>query len=161
MMEKGQMFSLDLLLSLVLVFLAVGLLFRGMEFAAYSGADERGFADIKRVAETTGNMVVGFPGINCLLENTNIRLVNCVDGVSLGTLTLATAREELAIPDEYDFSISEPINGFSIGGDPGEKDFFEVKRSVIVHAGPVSKTEFNSTFRTSIPVEVSIRVWRA
>ncbi len=66
-MQKGQIFSLDFLISLVAVMAAIGLMIQAIEVNAYYQKEERQFNELKTVAETAGDMLVGNPEIVCEL----------------------------------------------------------------------------------------------
>jgi len=156
-MKKGQVFSLDFLLSLALVLLAIGLVIRGIELAKYDQKDEEIYSELRAIAENTGNLLTGNPEINCTVRQLEVSIMNCADTAKINS---SNARAKLGIPTEFGFSVinlsATPISA----GTQGEKDFAEVKRKVLLHNGDITKQEYNTTFRQQAPAEVSIRVWR-
>jgi len=158
-MERGQVFTLDFLISLIAATLAVGLLIQAVELRTYSQKESRLRNDLERVAENAGNMLVASNGITCELQSTydGARIDymnNCIDTTKISA---ANAGGLLGIPPGYDFNVSGAIE---IGGPaPGETDFAEEARTVAVSSGAVTKDVFEQHSFT--PVQVKIRVWRA
>jgi len=66
-MKKGQMFSLDFLISLIAITAAVGLLIQTVEINTYNLKEESQFNEIKAIAETAGNLLVSNPDVICML----------------------------------------------------------------------------------------------
>jgi len=167
-MQRGQFFSLDFLISLILLFLAIGILFRASELSLYDQKDERLFAELKNVSENAGNMLVANPNINCLLEKIEIKLMNCIDTFTTSTFTADQSREALGIEQKYGFEII----GIAMQGEgtlDEKKDFTETTRLVLVHDEAIltkgDYTDPGSDFRTQsdalspLGTEVTIRVW--
>jgi len=158
-MKRGQAFAMDFLLALILVFLSIGLLLRGIELASYDYKEEQLYAELKAVAENAGNMLVAFPEINCRIKQTDVRIMNCIDTNS-PMLSLADPRQAFGIPEEYDFNVSNLLQSEVVIGSKQTKDFVEVKRRVLVNNGEITKEAYNTSFRKLQPKEVSIQVWR-
>ncbi len=153
---KGQVFSLDFLLSLALVFLATGLLLRAAELSSYDKKDEQTFSEMTSVAENAAILLAANPRINCMVDTIDEKLVNCID---LALLTNANARNNLGIPTGYGFRVSG-LSSQIASGNQENKDFIEAKRTVLLHNGVITKSEYNTTFRNTPLSVVTIRVWQ-
>ncbi len=158
-MERGQIFSLDFLISLVAATAAIGLLVQAVEVQAYSQKEEGLFNDLRRVAENAANLLIASNETTCLVAETNEHLVNCIDSSKF--FSARKARILLGIPETYGFSLSGATISWS-DGTPDSKDFYEVKRIVVVNSGGISKAEFDSGDFDSgpNPVEITLRAWR-
>ena len=160
-MEKGQIFSLDFLISLVAVILAIGLIIQFSELNVYNKKDNQLFDETKRVAETAGNLLVGNPDIACKLKtaagSTISNLSNCV-------VVSAISKNSLGIPSGYSCKIS----GITVGDCPASsvpsgENFYSVSRKVVL-GGTVSKKDFDNCINTptcALPErDVVITVWK-
>ena len=67
MNSRGQLFSLDLVIALALIILAVGLLYRNAELFQYANKDSAIQAELYRVGLNASNQLVGNPFLNCAL----------------------------------------------------------------------------------------------
>lgn len=185
-MEKGAIFSLDFLLSVVLVMLAVGLVMKTLELTTYSQKEEILNQELKKVAENTGNVFVSDPSINCNVTELSIKLMNCIDTTVLPSIT--NWRKEVGLPDDFDAAIVglgppasvppiliggagmtilyDPITGEIVGQDPEPDNFEEVKRAIVTRSvvpNTIAKGEYNNKTllaTNSIERVVTIRVWR-
>jgi len=117
-MGKGQIFSLDLLISLVAVTVAVGLILQTIEVNTYYQKADRPAKELKAVAETTASLLMASNETTCL-DSTGEHIMNCID---------ETADFSAIFPKDYDYEIK--INGTTISesGDVKEKDFYEIQR---------------------------------
>jgi len=139
-MQRGQVFSLDFLISLIAVMAAIGLMIHAVELNTYALKEERQQAELKAVAETAGNMLVSNPAIVCYLVdgsgNVLGSLNNCLSMVDTSTVPPARweaggpiekglwraragrvkilTKEDLGIPNDYGCSISTTDGG--LGG---------------------------------------------
>lgn len=156
-MEKGQIFSLDFLLSIAVVMMALGLVLRAAELASYDWKDREIFSELKGVAENSGNLLVASPEINCRVRGIDINIMNCVDTTKISP---SNAREKLAIPAEFGYSLTISPQQTIAFGSRENKDFVETRRKVLLHNGDITKQEYNTTFRQQEGKEVSIQVWR-
>lgn len=91
MNKKGQIISLDFLISLIAVTLAIGLLIQFSELKTYNEKEEMGWMELKQVAETASDLLVSAPEITCDLldESDNYlgNLNNCLVMSDNGNLT--------------------------------------------------------------------------
>ena len=141
MNQKGQIITLDFLISLIAITLAIGILLQFAEVKAYNEKEELQWVELTEIAETASNLLVSSPEISC--EEDGIYLVNCID--TSNDFSLPETGEKLAIPSGYGFA----IEGEGIGPSaniPDGVDFYSVKRLVSLNGGNAE--------------EITIRVWR-
>jgi len=160
-MKKGQLFALDFLMSTILVLLAVALLLRGIELTQYNEQEQRIFFELKSTANNASDLLVGNPQINCELEDAKFKLMNCVDTAIFDGLNIGQVRQALGIPPKYGFTVDSTDSRFKKvkSGTQSTKDFFEVKRKVMLSPGVINRTVYNTTFRNTNPAVISVRVW--
>ncbi|MCX6799069.1 MAG: hypothetical protein NTW59_03175 [Candidatus Diapherotrites archaeon] len=159
-MRKGQVFTLDLLISLVAATLAIGLLFHTMETRIYNQKGAELSSDLKRVADNAGNMLAASNQIICELRDADSTthidyLNNCIDTTKINS---SNAKSLMGIPDGYGARVY--FGGTEWGDDlpPSDIDFIEETRTVILHDGPVFKDAFEAhSFSTE---DFTIRVWK-
>jgi len=139
-MEKGQVFSLDLLIAMIAVTAAIGLMIQAVEVNTYMQKEETIHHEMKRVAETAADLILFSSDTTCM-EGTN-NLANCID-------TGQSGKWEEKMPAGFECQISVGGTSTDCGQGYSGEDFYEVKRSVI--AG--SRSGANST--------LIVRVWKA
>ena len=124
MNSKAQIASLDFILSVVLVVVALGLVMQTIETNQYTMKEMEVHNELARIGETAADILVSHPDITCdLLEsdspyNKISDLQNCIEKNT--TIT----NEMMGIPTEYDCWI-----GFTQGGS-GNLDFPECTNTV-------------------------------
>ena len=134
MNRKGQIFSLDLLMSLVVAVLALGLLVQAMEINAYETKEQSLNEELKIIGETAADLLVSNPNIVCALidnvanEITLDSLPNCLvlcsppcppadpQGEAIGFWKnrkdkTVIMKEDLGIPTGYDCMIDIDYDG--------------------------------------------------
>jgi hypothetical protein len=139
-MQKGQLFSLDFIISMVAVTAAIALLIHSIEVNAYSQKEQQLQDELKQVAETAGDLLVSNQDIVCELvdssDNKLFSLNNCLSKVDTtkippgqwpptnnpgwwtapGRVKKARPlyKEKLGIPDEFSCLIE--TTGGGLGG---------------------------------------------
>lgn len=124
-MERGQIFSLDFLISMVLITAAIGLLIQATEFNTYSMKEERMYNEMRNVARIAANLIVSSNETTC--EDGEVgHLMNCVDSVN-GNFAPITS---FLTASGYKYDI-DPLGpaGESVWVD---EDFVEVKRKTFI-----------------------------
>tara|TARA_Y100000310_G_scaffold345396_1_gene464438 strand:- start:4883 stop:5362 length:480 start_codon:yes stop_codon:yes gene_type:complete len=158
MNKRGQIISLDFLISVAAITLAIGLLIQFNELKVYNENEELKWLELKEVAETAGDMLVSHPDTTCTVNAGSyfFKLLNCIDTQTIDTGT----KTKLGIPNEFDFSTV--IDGTDIGGTISGQDYYAVQRTIVFNSGPLTKREFNEgTFDSgSSPVQVTLMVWK-
>lgn len=144
--------SLDFLISVAAVVLAIGLIIQFAEIKTYNEKEEMQWLELKQVAETAADLLVSNPDTSCDVKDV-AKIMNCID--SSKTINA----NDLAIPSGYEFSIEGgPIN---VGGNPpNDKDYYSVKRIVATNNGQLTKLEYQSKNFDSGPDEITLSVWR-
>ncbi len=140
-MEQGQIFSLDFLISMVVITAAVALLIQTTEFNTYNMKEERTYNEMRNVARIASNMIIASNETTCD-DGAGGHLMNCVDsGADFTPITdFLTASGYL-----YDIDPLNPV-GESVWN---TEDFVEEKR-----------TTFIDDF-SGVAEELTIRVWKA
>ncbi|KHO55716.1 MAG: hypothetical protein J4478_04660 [Candidatus Diapherotrites archaeon] len=158
MNSKGQLFSLDLVIALALIVLAVGLLYRNAELFQYANKDSAIQAELYRVGLNASNQLVGNPQLNCALSELGPPtgliefLPNCLTVDRTGNLpsgrhvgwgkTAQITKDALGIPDDYSCNIEfqppllTPIFIDEKGCDDsyataGAENIFSIERKVV------------------------------
>ena len=136
MNKKGQIVSIDFLLSIILVVFAVGMIIQFTEQNSYIEKQELIFNDLKRVGDTAGTLIVSNPDIVCsLVDNFSGEVID-----SLNNCIPANAdinKEVLGIPAGYECNltvqgITFPVNECD-SAVPTDKDIYSVKREVVTY----------------------------
>jgi len=85
MKKKGQVFSLDFMISLIIIILGLGLVIQFAEVKSYDIKDEELFNELKRVGETAGNLIVSNPNTICELVDESGKKIgylnNCLTSI--------------------------------------------------------------------------------
>ncbi len=140
-MKKGQIFSLDFLISMVVIMAAVGLLIQATEFNTYNMKEERMYNEMRNVAKIAANLIVSSNETTCS-DGLGGHLMNCVDtGADFTKIT------GFLTDSGYKYNIDQlTLAGESI---LGNEDFVEIKRKAFMD------DLIGST------VDLGVRVWKA
>ncbi len=123
--EKGQIFSIDFLLSVVLVMLALALIFQYMELKAYSEKDVEMFEDVKEKALLASDLLTGSSELNCKLDGGNIALPNCIGNEKINA-------GKIGITEKFGCYVKGvKVEGCETDESAGAKVFFAVERKVV------------------------------
>lgn len=162
MNKKGQIFSLDFLLSLILVILAFGLVLNFIELHEYSMKEEELRYELKAIGEKAGDLLVSSPFIVCELydetETDFLAYLNNCLGKFRGDITEGETwgwwkvkggklidKNTLGIPSDYGCEIT--LQGISFGSDenivnycygnppPGLENIYVTERTIVVYNG--------------------------
>ena len=164
MNQKAQMFSLDAVLSLILVMLALGLIFAIQDTSAYNLKEQQVFAELQSVGRGVSTFLVASPDLTCELKDAQGRtlysLTHCLDS---GKQITAQA---LGLPAGFDFKIEGLTN--PIGSNvPSTADFvYSETRTMVVHAGSITKAQLEACKTGQAgcalgqPKAVVLKVWR-
>jgi len=147
-MKKGQMFSLDFLISLVALTAAIGLLIQAVEINTYTQKEEREFTEMKAVAETAANLIVAGNDTTCYDPPTKMRFMNCVDDSVPGFKSITDFLDRAG----YEYSITADDGmGNPISLKPvaiAKQDFYEVKRQIRIND------------KVNDPTDLLVKVWK-
>lgn len=123
--ENGQIFSIDFLLSVVLVMLALALVFQYMELKAYSEKDVEMFEDVKEKALLASDLLTGSNELNCKLDGGNIVLPNCIGNVQI-------TADEIGITERFGcFVQGLKVEGCETDNSSEAKAYFTVERKIL------------------------------
>ena len=127
-MEKGQIFSLVFLISMVVIMAAIGLLIQTTEFNSYNMKEERIHNKMRNVAKISANLIVSSNETTCD-DGLGGHLMNCVD--STADFTPITS---FLTNSGYEYDIDsaggaiDMLSGLAWNG----QDFVEVKRTTFI-----------------------------
>jgi len=109
MNAKGQVMSLDFLISIIAITLAIGLLLQFAELKVYNEQEEMEWLQIKEIAETASGLLVNSPEVVCELVDTRGDslgfLPNCIPKVNAAGYRIT--KQELAIPAGFECKIDK------------------------------------------------------
>jgi len=164
--QKGQLFSLDFIISMVAVTAAIGLLIHGIEVNAYSQKEQQLYDELKQVAETAADLLVTSDGTTCEIQSlggpAKVYLVNCLDEGKIGSLG------DL-FPNGYCYESSSTNGSSSLEDNCGVahnvQDFYEAKREIVTLNLPLNKKDFEECLRGAATCKldedtITIKVWR-
>jgi len=150
-MEKGQIFSMDFIISMVAVVAATGLLIQAVEVGVYNAKEAGARKELEVIAERAADMIAagyiyqGNKGTTCYDSASGLYLMNCIDsGINSAQVT------HILIPYNYEVTDdSGALHDLSRGsGTLGDNDFYEAVRTVFVN---------NAGGGTE---ELRVKVWR-
>ncbi len=162
--KKGQIFSLDFLLSIILVVLALGLILNFMELHEYNMKEEELRIGLNAVGETAADLLVSGPDIVCELvdtynestgkyyniNNPNVKrigyLANCIPKIN--AVAFRITKEDLAIPGGYKCKIDnaairagELQTGCGDALQPDVDNIYSAKRIIVLYSGTGSPAD--------------------
>lgn len=168
MNQRGQVFSLDLIMGMVLVLLAAGflLVLAEQSFAAQTAQLETDHLFL--VASTASELLVTHPDLTCDLMGGSTKLAevpNCLPASASPTAA------QLGIPDEYDFCLTGITGSLKSCATTGPASSIQQVASLDRHVvllsgtGTISKSNYYGCQNDSpsCPLNeqtVTIQVWR-
>jgi hypothetical protein len=146
---KGQIISLDFLISIAAMTLAIGLLIQFAELKTYNEKEELRWTELKEIAETASDLLVSGQSTVCeMVDASNGHLLylnNCISSRSIANAT----KEALAIPSRFSCLIETTVEGTTdptvvsaeCSGNPSNaKNAYTVSRRVVVYQEPNDNT---------------------
>lgn len=170
MTKRGQILSLDYVISLLLVLLALGLLINFFELQTVNAKETQLQTEIETLAEGAARLALTSPDIACKVESLDGLkeigvLPNCIPTQN-GRLTKAN----LALPAGFGCAITtNPPGLFTTNCEtkpPGGVDYYSVTRKILVKNGTevVTKNELENcidgTACTFMDTNITIIIWR-
>ncbi|MFH1239986.1 MAG: hypothetical protein V1672_02110 [Candidatus Diapherotrites archaeon] len=109
MNSKAQIASLDFILSVVLVVVALGLTMQTIETNQYTMKEMEVHNELARIGETAADILVSHPDVTCdLLDNSSVKigeLQNCIVKSVFNGKTHSEIKILLGVPSDYDLRI--------------------------------------------------------
>jgi len=161
--KRGQLISLDVVLSLVLLTFALAYAFRVAETNFYVLKQEELTYETKAVGSAAAELLVTVPETTCevtTLTGENFHITNCIDTAKLSSATFSF--DKLGI-DTSRFDARIEWSAGSIGNPvPTDKTIYSEKRVVIIKPGGLTKSDLEACFSGSVCTEetITIYVWR-
>lgn len=169
MNKRGQIVSLDYVISLILVLLALGLLLNFFELQTVNAKEAQLNSELETLAEGAARLALASPGIACnLTSNDGLKYIgvlpNCIPDES-GRLTKA----RIGIPQGFECAIiTEPVEIATdcVTVDNDVNNYYSVTRKIVVKTnGPdVTKGQLekcvNNVNCLLTDANLTIVVWR-
>ena len=159
--RKGQLLSLDAVLSLVLLMLALGYAFRVAEANFYALKQDELIYETKAAGSAAAELLTTSEEITCeVTTNTgnNFYITNCID-----TSKLTNLNQKLLLNNAFGVRVEW---GAGNAGDPLPSDnrtIYSEKRVVMLRNGSISKAELEQCFQDGSGCSrdtITIYVWR-
>lgn len=149
-MKKGQIFSLDFLISLIALTAAIGLMIQAIEVNTYYEKEKNAFDEMKLVAETAADLLIASNETTCV-DLAGNHLMNCIDN-TVDPLDLADT--DRLIPNKYGYKIIDETARLDAGLERDfinldKQDFVEIKRIIFIDSIEPPET----------PTTLSVKVW--
>lgn len=167
MSEKGQVITLDMIVALIIIVLAVAYMVQIMEMQQNSALGEMSYMRLKDKAISVGNLLVGNPDNQCELADANGTVM-----LMPGTVTPnAITKQSLGLTEDYRCNIQGLATECNDVLQPEIKDVFIEKRKVLVCSatstpGKITTNELK-TARSTTDLsgigperEVTITIWK-
>lgn len=177
-MQKGQLFSLDFIISMVAVTAAIALLIHGIEVNAYSQKEQELHNELKQVAEAAADLLVSNPDIVCeLVENAGgeiSSLNNCLPLID----QLRISKTNLGISGDFKCELTKVSGGQDLDSDSFDckddastaENVASIERQVVVFDGggqsyKITKAELEACLNKQPACELSeakirLKVWK-
>ncbi|MFH1588314.1 MAG: hypothetical protein ABIA76_03195 [Candidatus Diapherotrites archaeon] len=140
MHDKGQVFSLDLMIAAGLIFLAMAIIINSVELDVFTTKNNFELSELQYVGLTASDRFVSMAN-PC--QEQNINVLNCVDflGCDIGTII---TKEKLGIADEFDYAVESDYSSCFQGTEdaPDDKAVFAVKRTVLINSVSENQEKF-------------------
>lgn len=171
MNARGQIFTLDALVSLILVMLALGLVFALFETRTYAQQEKLVWLELESAGSSAIDQLIMTPEFTCALNHPNAltySLPNCVipstveNQFQAGTLSRA-----LGLSNQYNIQITG-LTIAPLGNSPSSdvKFIYSESRRIVTMSNPtLSRTEFNSCQSQDpncllTPATLIVKLWR-
>lgn len=170
--QSGQIFSLDYALSLILVFLAIGIALNFFELQTVSAKEKQLRTELQNIGDASARLLLSSKDITCQLDSNSHApigfLSNCIKNNSS-----ALTKQNLGIPAGFDCNLS--ITNFSYPAGfadgcstsiPLAKDIYSAKRTIVIKSDQnVTKTELENCMNSSpgcplADANASLSIWR-
>ncbi|MDO8428106.1 MAG: hypothetical protein Q7S92_02740 [Candidatus Diapherotrites archaeon] len=170
MNDHAQIFSLDAIISLILVIFALGIIFGILETNSYNLKEQQIFEELRIAGRTAANVLIASPELTCTLTNSSgtelFSITHCLDIQKVQGIST----QDLELPSDYQFSIQR--TGILLAGEmipENSAHIYSEKRTVFFYdslAEPITKQKWmecktgNPACALTEPEEVMISIWR-
>lgn len=159
--RKGQLLSLDAILSLILLMLALGYAFRVAEANFYALKQDELNYEIKAVGSAAAELLVAGEETTCeitTLTGNDFSITNCID-----TSKLTNLNQKLLLNNDFGVRVEWPAGNAGDALPIDDRTIYSEKRVVILSGGSIGKDGleqcFNGTGACSRST-ITIYVWR-
>lgn len=157
MNSQGQIASIDLLVALGLLTLAIGLVIVHVETTSTNRLQQKNRLELETTALLASDILVNHPDWTCINASvTAQKIPNCIPGTLLNNSTIP--KNKLGLSDAFGYQINLDQSGSNYVGElmPSNADFIEIRRSVLSPNGdtialPSPQLETKT---------IRLRVWR-
>ncbi|MCD6247301.1 MAG: hypothetical protein J7J87_02605 [Candidatus Diapherotrites archaeon] len=161
MNKRGQLASLDAILSLVLLMLALGYAFRVAEANFYALKQDELIYETKAVGSAAAELLVTSEETTCEVTTdtgNNFYITNCID-----TSKLTNLNQKLLLNNIFGVRVkwAGGSAGDSLPSD--DRTIYSEKRVVMLHGGSITKAELEQCFKGTGGCSrdtITIYVWR-
>ena len=186
MKQKGQVFSVDFLISIMVIVLAIGLLLNFYELSAHAQKESKINSELRSAAERAADLLVYSPDVTCELWDTGspaqriMYIPNCLvkanNGKELTKAKLGLGGFNCEVSGTGEISaVNNPSDTGCRGNSTGVTEIIVVKRMVYVTNNEAAgnerilKQEYNDCIKNGCtassgvirgPYEITLKVWR-
>ncbi|GEM_PF-4475983 len=162
-MNKGQLFSVDFLLAIAIVMLAVGVQLKLMQTHAFDAHQSYNQTELEAIGNTAVVLLLTNPTITCQVTNTTgaplFHQPNCIN------TNITLTKSQLGIPSEYDYRITGITFTGSDARTPAatQENIYALDLNTLVNAGPIFKSTLNTCIQTGCPANrsrITLEVWK-
>lgn len=161
-MKKAQIFTLDAMLSLVLVVMALGLIIHSFELKEYTLREEELFNELKSKAEVASLMLSINEKIICEIQQTKMKMQNCI---ATNNNKLSRLKELLGLNADFGCRLANARNetiGNCSDNIPDNKNIVSIKKKLLVLNDNPTKSNWNTCINMGCPFEdYTLSIWRA
>jgi len=145
-MNKGQMFSVDFLLSIAMLILFIGLLMAAAEIKGYEAKEKILSNSLEQKTEVALGILMNSPDVGCTFNGEV--LSSSINTTKLTTITLAQLKTKLNLQDN---NVSIVLDGIEVMGDTMDsKNIVALDSEVLICSGNVSFSDLNSCMTQTV-----------
>ncbi len=175
MKNNGQIFSLDLLLSIVLVIVAIGLAMQYLELKQIEAKERFDQMELERVGNTAAELLVNNHEIICsLVDNASTPIGTLANCLNQPTIITKITKSMLGIPNNYSCRIeindTVVLSGDCTGDATDAKNVFAAERKIVLNntsqAPDVSKDDLYECMSRNLAAcelayaSVELKAWK-
>jgi hypothetical protein len=165
--ENGQIFSLDFLISLVVVIVCLAIVLQVFELTSYDAKQQQVAREVMVIGELASERLVTDERVLCQVSDgfnplPGFELVNCLDTNRLTALNKGL----IGIPASFSCNVAGvTLSGCTDGSPPNTaQNVFEIERRVILSSGPITKASLSACIDGAAcalnDTNITVTVWR-